>query len=125
MKYYNFEKAIELINENAENIKCAVLGFHEDWFWTAGDVWKDGDFTVDLSSENVEIMGINSSYWATPTLQLIFKDDTDKMIPCYVLEGEERSFEEQVTLTATRQSEILGCMSSELQENITPLTNAY
>ena len=85
MKNYNFNKAKQLIAENSENLESASLGMHEDWFWTAETVWENGNYNTELNDETT-IGGINGSSWATPTLQLSFKDGTEKMIECF--EGE-------------------------------------
>jgi hypothetical protein len=71
--------------------------------------------------EHILISGINGSDWATPALQLIYNDDTDEIIPCFVQEGEdEMSFGEKVEKKIMWTS---GCLSGPVQENITPLSN--
>jgi hypothetical protein len=54
--------------------------------------------------------------------QLKFKDGTDKMIPCYQNDTDEDVFEERITNVASRQAELLGCLSTPVQDNITPLS---
>ena len=81
MKNYNFNKAKQLIAENLENLESASLGMHEDWFWTAETVWENGEYKNELNDETT-ISGIGGSSWATPTLQLLFKDGSEKMIEC-------------------------------------------
>jgi len=83
MKNYNFNKAKQLIAENLENLESASLGMHEDWFWTAETVWENGEYKNELNDETT-IGGIGGSSWATPTLQLLFKDGSEKMIECSV-----------------------------------------
>lgn len=78
MKTYDFNEAKSLI-ENTSNLESASLGMHEDWLWTAESVYEDGEFTIELN-EDTKIGGLNGSSWATPTLQLCFKDGTEKMI---------------------------------------------
>lgn len=61
--------------------------------------------------EHIFIAGISGSSWATPTIQLEFKDGTSKMLSCY--QGDSDS---------TRPSWFsLGCMSSEVQANMPEL----
>jgi hypothetical protein len=111
MKKYDFEKAKQLIIENADNLESASLGMHEDWFWTAEEVWENGKFTQELNNETM-IGGINGSRWATPAIKLSFKDGTEKMIECS--DGEN---------TETKPSFLLlGALSQPVQDNITPLT---
>ena len=62
--------------------------------------------------DSILIAGIYSSYWATPTLQLEFKDGTDKMIPCH--DGGESA--------EHNSTEMLGVLSVPVQEGLTPLT---
>ena len=81
MKNYNFNKAKQIILENLENLESASLGMHEDWFWTAETVWENGEYKNELNDETT-ISGIGGSSWATPTLQLLFKDGSEKMIEC-------------------------------------------
>jgi hypothetical protein len=55
MRYFDYVKAKQLI-ESAEAIISASLGMHEDWFWTAEEVWAGGEwkrelFLGDLPSE--------------------------------------------------------------------------
>ena len=111
MKNYNFEKAKELILENKENLKEVSLGMHEDLFWTAETIWEDGEFTIELN-DKTEISGIQGSSWATPTLQLIFKNDTEEMIECSIGDNEKD----------TPAFFSLGVLSQPVQNNITPLT---
>lgn len=81
MKNYNFNKAKQLIAENSENLESASLGMHEDWFWTAETIWENGNYKTELNDETT-IGYIAGSSWGTPTLQLSFKDGTEKMIAC-------------------------------------------
>ena len=110
MKLYDFNKAKQLIEANRDNLSEASLGMHEDWFWTADTIFEDNEFVKELN-DNTEIGGINGSRWATPTLQLKFKDDTDKMIPCYTGES-----------CGEPNTNFLGVLSSPVQQNITPLS---
>lgn len=139
MKTYDFNKVKKLISESA-GLKSASLGMHEDWFWTAETIWEDGLFKKDLPdnadeifeqyknrrnegmsmlSEEMEsfqcilICGIYGSSWATPTLQLKFFNDAEKMIE--VSKGE-------TTEGHDPRGFGLGCLSGPVQENITPLS---
>lgn len=56
------------------------------------------------------IAGIYGSDWATPTLQLIFEDGEEQMIPCY--KGES---------SRAKPQGFLGVISQDVQNNITPL----
>jgi hypothetical protein len=109
MKKYDFKKAKNLI-ENASNLESATLGMHEDWFWTADTVFENGEFVTQLN-DDTEIGGINGSSWATPTLQLCFKDGTEENIEVSVGENDKDKpiyFE-------------LGVLSKPLQDNRKPI----
>lgn len=79
MKYYDFKKAKQIIEERKESISIAQLGMAEDWFWTANTVFRDGSFIIDLDTVK-EICGIFGSEWATPTLSIVYKDDLEENI---------------------------------------------
>ena len=55
MKTYDYKKAKEIIENNKENLSEVSLGMHEDWFWTAETVWKQGEYTKSLP-ENADEM---------------------------------------------------------------------
>jgi hypothetical protein len=149
MKYYDFTKAKNLIEQSKDCIQSASLGMHEDWWWTAETVFENGKFTRSiLSNEDAKEMhseyvnrrkggmsifdddvdkysacligGIMGSDWATPTLNLVYADGEDKMIPCFISDGDDiplgDKIEKQVLWTS-------GVLSSKVQENITPLEN--
>lgn len=109
-KTYDYEKAKTLIAANQETLKRALLGMHEDWFWTAVTVWEDGEFTEPLNDGD-RLAGINGSNWATPTLCLEFKDENEKHVPCF--KGES---------SGEPPPMMLGCLSAPVQESLPPLT---
>lgn len=150
-KNYDFEKAKTLIEKHKSDIVSASLGMHEDWFWTAETVYEGGEYKKmlpaneyanqkydeyigkrksgmsllsdeRLSYSDIMVAGIYGSDWATPTLQLSFKDGTEKMIPCYLVNGGEPEFQERVSEVASKQAMLLGPLSGPVQDNITPLT---
>lgn len=84
MKKYNFKKAFDFIEKNKEKIKEASLGMNEDWSWTADTIFENGEFTQDLSDDKLEICGINASTWATPTLEIVYKNDIIERMGCYL-----------------------------------------
>ena len=117
MKTYDFLKAKRIIKENKNILQSASLGMHEDWYWTAETIWEDGKYVPNFPKNNKSLLkhtigGIDGSLWATPTLELIFKDGTEKMIPCYN-NGESEEKPEWFSL---------GVLSQPIQDNITPLS---
>lgn len=111
MKNYDFKQAQKLISENESNLKTAYLGMHEDWFWTADSIWEDGIYTKDFNTD-ILISGISGSNWATPTIELTFKDGTVKYLPCHT--GESSG---QMPAHFT-----LGVLSQPVQTNMPPLS---
>ncbi len=86
MKKYDYKKAQDLIEENKDHISSAALGMRDDWFWTADTVWSGGEYKKDLKAQP-EIGGIKSSTWATPCLQLEFKDGSERFYDCFIDDG--------------------------------------
>jgi len=82
VKYYDFIKAQEIIENHTETLTSAHLGMFEDWLWTAEPVFEDGQFTKYLLTTE-KIAGIDGSCWATPTLLLEFKDRPPEFISCF------------------------------------------
>lgn len=142
MKYYNFARAKRLIKENKSNLESASLGMHEDWFWTAQPIWENGQYQMSLPSnvsalkQNEEykakrkagiglfdkemekysshlIAGLFGSDWATPTLQMRFKDGTEKFIECSMGES-----------TAEKPAFFsYGVLSGPVQKSLPPITD--
>lgn len=75
---YDFKKAKELIKSEKKAVSASI-GMLEDWYWTAENVWKEGEFTQNLD-EITTIGGINGSHWATPTLRFYYEDDKEKNV---------------------------------------------
>lgn len=82
MKKYDFAKASELIEAEKESLAEAVLGMHEDWFWTAETIWENGKYAVNLATVT-EIGGISGSSWATPVIKLEYNDGKERFLECY------------------------------------------
>lgn len=117
MKYYDFDKAKKIIEENKGKLVSCSLGMHEDWFWTAETIYEDGKYRRSLlTNEEVEnlyleyiearknglslfdkkadkydvclIGGIRGSNWATPVLELNFTNGESKTINCFIGEND-------------------------------------
>lgn len=96
MRYYDYEKAKLFIEQHKEEIKEASLGMHEDWWWTAETIFGDGKFTVELNKDTM-LGGINGSRWATPVLQVEYKDGTIKTYHCHD-NGEQSGIDENALM---------------------------
>ena len=87
MKYYDFEKAKKIIEEQKDEIEHAELGMSEMWKYTCECVFKKGKFQTDLS-KRTEIRGVEHSEpgfeYNRPTLKLFYKNGKIKNIRCYI-----------------------------------------
>lgn len=110
LRMYDFTKARSIVQKKWDLIETALLGIHEDWFWTAEAIMEKGMWTHSLEAGS-EIAGIQGSSWATPALKLEYKDGTEEFIECFNGEAEES----QPSWFS------LGSLSASVQENIQPI----
>lgn len=83
MAKYDFASAKRYIQMHSDLIESASLGMKEDWWWTAETVYKEGKFLIDLDDAD-EIAGISGSGWATPSIEVVFKDGHEEVKDCYI-----------------------------------------
>lgn len=84
MKYYDYYKAKRLICENKVDLVEATLGMYQDWYWTAEPIWdSENGFRFNGDEKTIVIGGIKGSKWATPVLNLEYKDGNSEYIDCY------------------------------------------
>src|SRR5690349_11197718 len=83
MRYYDFQKAKNYIQDRIESVDIAYLSMVEDWNWTADRIFDLGEFTVDMNTVT-QLLGLDGSTWATPILNVIYKDGTEEEIDCYI-----------------------------------------
>ena len=113
MKEYNVDLVTKYIEENSDKIDSAALGMKEDWFWTAETIYKDGGFKKLPQNGKFIIGGISGSRWATPTMEVIFKDGSEKFFNAYV-GGESGECPDFFSY---------GCLSSEVQNRVSRKLN--
>lgn len=111
MAQYNFNLAKQIINSSAKLLR-AELGMQEDWFWTADDVWNKNEGFSQSFNEGI-IAGISGSYWATPTLRLVFEDGSEKWFECY-----EGMLGDALERIENEMNWASGCLSEPVQEYI-------
>jgi hypothetical protein len=106
MADYDFKSAKQYIDMHRDQIANASMGMHEDWFWTAETVFENGEFAKNLDDENLQIGGIKGSFWATPVLEIQFKDGREERKDCYIgdVGGQKPEWFQ------------LGCLSGPVQE---------
>lgn len=80
-KELDFKKAKEIIEMNKDNIDYVVGGLAEDWGYTSATIFMNGKY-VERDEDNFESF-YGSSYWATPSVEIKYKDGTYKMFECY------------------------------------------
>jgi len=82
MKQYDYPRAMAYLSSDA-NVDSACMGMYEDWEPTQEDVYSDGRWTSRAKNIGDEIGGIGGSCWATPALEVTFKDGNKRMFSCY------------------------------------------
>ena len=82
MAKYDYASAKEFIQANADKIDSVSMGMAEDWYWTAETVFSNGKFEINIDDEP-PIAGIKSSHWATPSMLVVMKDGSVKMLDCF------------------------------------------
>lgn len=92
-KKYNTSFIKNYIEEHKEEIETVSCGMREDWSWTAETVFWDGEFSseYDWEKENISVAGISGSPWATPVMEVEFKDGRTEIVECYADDGEQAS----------------------------------
>lgn len=92
-KKYNTSFIKNYIKQHKEEIETVSCGMREDWSWTAETVFEDGEFSseYDWEKENISVAGISGSTWATPVMEVEFKDGRAEIVECYADDGEKAS----------------------------------
>lgn len=85
MKKYNTVFIKNYIEEHKGEIESVQCGMREDWNWTAETVFENGQYSMDYdwNSENISVAGISGSTWATPIMEILFKDGRREILDCY------------------------------------------
>ena len=80
MKSFDNEKERKICER--EDVISAEAGLIEDWFWTGGTIYENGNF--DETG-----IGYGHSIWATPVIIYITKDGEEHTEDCYIDDGEQ------------------------------------
>lgn len=87
-KYYTafIKQYIEEHKDEVESIDCGMM---EDWFYTAETIFSGGQFNPSYSwdSTSINVAGITGSTWATPVMQVLFKDGRIEIVNCFFDDG--------------------------------------
>lgn len=78
--YVNIKKFIQM---HSDLIDRVVVGMQEDFYWTAETIYEDGRFLVDLDEEP-HIAGIQGSSWATPVMDIYYKNGEEETKNAFV-----------------------------------------
>ena len=112
MKRFNTPKIYDFIDKNKDYIEEASIGMYEDWFWTAENIWEDGTYI-----RSVEDVHLQKSRWATPSLMLIYLDETTKFFDVSI--GQQKPETILHDSMAIQQGQ--GCISKPIQETMPDL----
>lgn len=90
MKKYNTNFIKNYIDEHKKEIETVNCGMREDWGLTAETVFENGELSSDYdwSKEHISVAGISGSTWATPVMEVEFKDGRTEIVDCYEDDGE-------------------------------------
>lgn len=73
MADYDYKNIKRFIQMHSDLIDHVELGMAEDWAWTLKTVYENGRFLLNLD-EKPPIAGIQGSSWATPVMDVSYKD---------------------------------------------------
>lgn len=94
MKHYSTQIIREFTETHKNDIDTVECGMREDWSWTAETVYSNGDYDIDMNGTSVTIAGIDGSYWATPIMEVTYKDGRREIVDCYLSDNDTASSEE-------------------------------
>lgn len=80
---YDFQAIKKYIEYRKDEIDSVFVGMIEDWGWTAEEVYNEGKALVDFDDDSLDIAGIRSSSWATPTMIVTLKNGGEVIKDCY------------------------------------------
>lgn len=78
MMVFDWDKAAQIIKD--ENVIEASAGLIEDWEWTGGAIFENGNPVIDEYT-------YLASTWATPTLEIKVENGVESF-PCYKMQSE-------------------------------------
>lgn len=89
MKKYDTAFIKEYIEGRKDEIESVCCGMKEDWSWTAETVFRDGEFEPSFKwdSKSINVAGISGSTWATPIMEVSFKDGRTEIVDCFFDDG--------------------------------------
>lgn len=79
-KQVDWVKVKEFIEENKDIVQSVTVGLAEDWGYTSGEVWNSTDGYI--SKEDTYVYA--SSKWATPAMDVEFKNGTNETVEVWV-----------------------------------------
>lgn len=102
MKDYNTAFIKQYIKEHKDEIESVDCGMREDWFWTACTVYEDGQFSddYDWGSKSIRVAGICGSVWATPVMSVHLKNGDDRIVECFLSDGNSAAASEIARMKA-------------------------
>lgn len=80
-KVFDWDKAAAYIRDHRSEIEWVNAGLREDMEWTSGTIWAD-DSPEEVESF-LDIPTYLESVWATPIMQILFKDVGIQELECW------------------------------------------
>lgn len=95
MKHYNTDFIKKYITDNKDQIDSVFCFMAEDVPSTSDVVFADSDFKKGFNwkSQYLKVRGIDGSTWATPSMEIWFKDGKIKEMECWIDDGESAPME--------------------------------
>jgi hypothetical protein len=84
----DWNKVKEFIEENKENLISVSAGLAEDWGWTSGEVWNNEKGYIPR--EDTYVYACSS--WATPSIEVEYKDGEIDMFECWIEGNDPHSY---------------------------------
>lgn len=84
---FDWKKAKEFIDANSDKIASVTVGLAEDWTYTSGEVYENGKY---IPQEDTYVYA--SSSWATPAMDIEYKDGNTETVECWVIGSNPESY---------------------------------
>lgn len=75
-QYYDYKKAVELVEKYKKQSIEICMGMAIDWFWTGTTIWEENEgYIIDIRKEKKPaIAGIFGSSWDIPIMRIYMKN---------------------------------------------------
>lgn len=87
-KEVDWKRVKDFIEENKDSLESVYAGLAEDWGYTSGEVWNSNDGYIPQEDTYVYAC----SKWATPSIEVYYKDGKTSMFECWREGGNPNSY---------------------------------